>query len=227
MELVVDGDEVREKDRRLREFLNQRGLAGLVVSGTHLFAWATCGRDNHVSKGAENGGGHALYTPDAKYLLCDNIEEGRLKDEERLEEQGFTFVTGPWYTFDLAAEVQKRVASGSVGADTPLRGATPLGNRDLAPLRYSLTPQERERYRWLGNTTARAMIRAARPATPAATKAVPGIDQVVAPSQAFAWNPSIAGDDGPEILTAASPDWPTRRFETPEGVLERPYLFSV
>jgi antitoxin VapB len=376
MELVVDPAEVAEKDRRLREFMTSRGLAGLLLSGAHRFAWATGGRDNRVARAAApaTGVGHALYTPDAKYLLCDNVEEPRLRDEERLEEQGFTFVTAPWYAFDLAAEARKRVpggGAGTLGADTPLPGATLVADRELAPLRYSLTPAEIGRYRWLGRVTAAAMestayaiepgmrevevgavlehflgdegvtsavtlvasdARIARYRHPLPTakpvehtvmyvtgatrfglhasatrlvcfgrapvelarrhdavcavdtifnthtrpgarvadifaaaraayalqgfadewtlhhqggatgysgrdyKATPDIDETVRPRQAFAWNPSITGtksedtllaaDAGPEILTAASRNWPTRRVETPRGALDRPLILE-
>ncbi len=197
MELVVEAGEIGEKDRRIRGFLGERGLAGLVLSGTRAFAWAACGRDNHVVKGAENGVGHALYTLDAKYLLCDNIEEARLRDEERLEEQGFTFMTGPWYTFDLAAEVRKRVPSGPIGADTPLPGATLLANRDLAPLRYALTPQERERYRWLGSTTAAAMEATAGAARPGMTEHQVGavLDHHLEDAGVVPWLTLVASDE--------------------------------
>lgn len=370
MELTVDANEVQEKDRRVRAFLQEQGLAGLLLSGTHGFAWATCGRDNHVVKGAETGVGHALYTPDAKYLLCDNIEEPRLKSEERLEEQGFRFVTGPWYTFDLAAEVGNLIGQGTIGADTPLAGTSDV-SPNLAPLRYGLTAPEQERYRWLGKTAVQALETTATLVQPGMTehqvgaildhhledagvvpwltlvaaderierfrhpiptgktvqryvmyvtcatrwgliacatrlvhfgpipselarkheavcfvdtvfntstrpgahvgdifaraqqaydeqgfgdewtrhhqggatgyagrdyKAVPGMGETVALGQAFAWNPSITGtktedtilvhDEGPEVLTAATSSWPTRRVETPHGALDRPLILE-
>lgn len=371
MELTVDPQETMEKDRRIRRFLHERSLAGLLLSGTRAFAWATCGRDNHVAKGAENGVGHALYTPDSKYLLCDNIEEPRLRDEERLEEQGFRFVATPWHSFRLVDEARKLVSSGSLGADTSLPGLVHLGNGDLAPLRYTLTAHEIERCRWLGRAVSAALEATARsvqpgmtehemgallehrledigitpsvtliaaderirrfrhpiptgkrveryvmlvtgaarwglsvsatrlihfgpasadlarrhdavcrvdtvfntltrPGTPVADlfaaaqaayaengfadewtrhhqggatgyagrdyKAIPGSKEIVRPQQAFAWNPSIEGtksedtiiaaDSGPEILTTPSADWPTRRFDTPQGALDRPLILE-
>lgn len=163
MELTVSTDEVREKDRRIAAFLQERNLGGLLISGKNNFAWATCGRSNRVGKGGEFGAGHVLHTADGKkYLLCDNIEEPRLKQEERLEEQEFEFITGPWYTYDLAAEAIKRTPDGVLAADMPMPGAKMPTAGDWQALRLPLLPTEIERYRWLGRTAADAMETTAR-----------------------------------------------------------------
>ena len=369
---VAGAEEIAEKDRRIRAFLAERDLSGLLISQRYPFAWATGGRDNHVPKGTDVGAGHALWTRDGgKYLLCDSIEEPRLRDEEMLEEQGFSFVAAPWYAFDLAAEVQKLTGGVPFGADTPIGGATLLAARDLAPLRYELTPDEIARYRWLGGVASEALETAAQAIDPGMTeheigavldhfledegvtphltlvaaderarrfrhpiptgktaekyvmlvtgaqayglvtcatrivsfgpvdadlarrhdatctvdtvlnasttpgasvgevfaraqaayaeqgfpdewthhhqggatgyagrdyKATPTSTQTVLPNQAFAWNPSIAGtkcedtvvatEDGLIVLTACSENWPTRRYETPFGAMDRPLILE-
>jgi hypothetical protein len=140
----VTAEEWDEKGQRIREFLAARGLAGLLISGRHLFSWAACGRENRVPRGSDVGAAHALFTADGgKYILCDNIEHPRLRDEEELEAQNFAFLVRPWTAFNVAAEVRALLGENAVwGADTPQSGATLLGGKDLAPLRSSLTAAE-------------------------------------------------------------------------------------
>ncbi|MBC7806225.1 MAG: M24 family metallopeptidase [Akkermansiaceae bacterium] len=173
MRFDVSGEEIREKDRRIVAFLAEQNLSGLIITGTRNFAWATCGRDNHVVKGSDGGVGHALYTADGgKYILCDNIEEARLKEEEGLEAQGFRFVTGAWHTFDPGAEAARITGSGTLAADTMMGGAklTIVDGSELAPLRYELTPAEIERYKWLGSVTGEAMTVTAQAIDPGMTE---------------------------------------------------------
>ncbi len=173
MRFDVSKQEVEEKNRRIVAFLAEREFSGLILSGTRNFAWATCGRDNHVVKGSDGGVGHALYTADGgKYLLCDNIEEARLKEEEQLEAQGFRFVTGPWHTFSPGAEAAKIVGGGTLAADTMMSGAklTIVDGGDLASLRYELTPGEIERYKWLGAVAGQAMSSTAQAIDPGMTE---------------------------------------------------------
>jgi Xaa-Pro aminopeptidase len=158
MELTISADEIKEKDRRIAAFLQERNLGGLLISGKNNFAWATCGRNNRVGKGGEFGVGHVLHTADGKkYLLCDNIEEPRLKEEEKLEEQGFEFVTGPWYTYDLATEAMRRTPGSILATDMSIPGAQSLSASDWKSLRLPLLPTEMERYRWLGKTASEAL----------------------------------------------------------------------
>lgn len=198
MKLTVSEGEIQEKDRRIAAFLQERSLGGLLLSGKNNFAWATCGRSNRVAKGGEFGGGHVLHTADGKkYLLCDNIEEPRLKQEEMLDQQGFEFVTGPWYTFDLATEVAKRVPGGAFAADMPLPGAQMLSASDGKALRLPLLPPEIERYRWLGQTAAGAVEAAAHAIEPGMTEHEVGaiLDHFLEDEGIIPWLTLIASDE--------------------------------
>jgi antitoxin VapB len=161
MELTVSRSEVEEKDRRIRAFLAERGLDALLFSTTANFAWAACGRDNHVAKGTDAGAGHALYTADGnKYLLCDNIEEPRLREEERLEEQGFQFRTAPWHAWNLSDLVWDILGSrgARLASDLPNVGDSMVQSANaLAPLRFTLTREEQTRYTWLGRVATEAL----------------------------------------------------------------------
>lgn len=198
MKLTVSADEVREKDRRIAAFLAERSLGGLLISGKNNFAWATCGRSNRVGKGGEYGVGHLLYTADGKkYLLCDNIEQPRLTEEERLEEQGFEFITGPWYTYDLAAEAMKRTPGGVLAADMPVSGAQLLSPADGKALRLPLLPAEIERYRWLGHTASVALETTAHAIEPGMTEHEVGavLDHFLEDEGIVPWLTLIASDE--------------------------------
>jgi Xaa-Pro aminopeptidase len=198
MELTVSADEVREKDRRIAVFLQECSLGGLLLSGKNNFAWATCGRSNRVGKGGDFGVGHTLHTADGrKYLLCDNIEEPRLKQEERLEEQGFEFVTGPWYAYDLATEALKLAPGGQLAADMPISGTQTLSASDGKTLRLPLLPTEIERYRWLGQTASTAMDTTAHAIEPGMTEHEVGavLDHFLEDEGIVPWLTLIASDE--------------------------------
>ena len=159
--------EIAEKERRVRDYLASRGLDALVLSAQANFAWFTCGADNRVGIGTDLGASSILITPDSKYIICDNIEAPRVLDEE-VAGQGFEFVTGDWWTFGLPGEIAKLV-NGEFGADTPIPGARFVAS-EIGPLRYSLTEQEIERYRWLGRAAGECLAESAREVRPGMTE---------------------------------------------------------
>ena len=216
MKLTVSPDEVQEKDRRIAVFLQEKSLGGLLLSGKNNFAWAACGRSNRVAKGGDFGAGHALYTADGgKYILCDNIEEPRLKQEEMLEEQGFTFATGPWYTYDFPAEAIRRVPGGALAADMPIPGAQLLSAADAKMLRLPLLPTEIERYRWLGKTASSAMEMTAEAIEPGMTEYEVGavLDHFLEDEGIIPWLTLIASDERIERYRHPTPtDKPVNRY---------------
>jgi Xaa-Pro aminopeptidase len=76
--------------------------------------------------------------------------------EECLEKQDFVVKTFPWYEDQEVALVKELVGDRMVGSDVPFPNATTFVE-DIARLRYSLTPEEIERYRWLGEKTSLAL----------------------------------------------------------------------
>ena len=94
--LSPSAQEVSEKENRVRELISSQGLSALVLTTQANFAWFTCGGDSHVGIGTDLGGTSIVITPDAKYIICDNIEAPRILDEE-LAGQGFEFKTCNWW----------------------------------------------------------------------------------------------------------------------------------
>ena len=156
--------EMSEKERRVLEFLSSAGLDAVAFTTQSNFAWATCGGANFVGTASDIGSATALFTRDgSKYVISDNIESGRLQAEE-LSGLGFEPVSFPWFE-GRAAEVVLRLGGEKVGSDTGLPGTRGIDS-DFAPYRYSLTPAEVERYRWVGRNTAECMDEACREVEP-------------------------------------------------------------
>ncbi len=142
-------DEIKEKERRVRDFLKLKGLRGLVLKRQANFSWMTCGGLNLVGITTEMGATSLLITEESKFVISNNIEAPRMIEEEGLEKQGFVPKIFPWHEDQETALVRELVGEGPLGSDVPFPNATMLAE-DIARLRYSLTPEEIERYRWLG-----------------------------------------------------------------------------
>ena len=111
---------------------------------------------NAIGLATEMGGTSLLITQNAKYVLCSNVEAPRMIEEENVENLGFTVKTYSWYE-DLEAPILRSlVGKGLVACDVFLPD-TRLMADEIARLRYSLTPAEVERYRWLGDRVSRAV----------------------------------------------------------------------
>lgn len=146
---MTAAEEIQEKERRVRSFLESRGLTALLLKRQANFSWMTGGGLNLVGIATEMGAVSLLITGEQKFAITNNIEAPRMIDEEGLEKQGFSIKTFPWYEERETAIVEELVGHGTLGCDVPFPKAAVL-TEDIARLRYSLTPEERERYQWLG-----------------------------------------------------------------------------
>ena len=89
-------DEIKEKERRVREFLRSKNLKALLLKRQANFSWMTGGGLNLVGITTEFGATALLMTENSKYVVSNNIESPRMIDEEKLEKQGFVVKTFPW-----------------------------------------------------------------------------------------------------------------------------------
>jgi Xaa-Pro dipeptidase len=153
---MVSNHEIREKERRIREFLLTRGEDALLLKRQANFSWMTGGGLNLVGITTEIGATSILITKSAKFLISNNIEVPRMVREERLEEQGFTVSIFPWHEDREVALVKELCGAGRLGSDVTFPDTEMLAE-DIARLRYSLTPEEIERYRWLGERVSAAL----------------------------------------------------------------------
>ena len=149
-------DEIREKERRIRAFLRAKDLRALLLKRQANFSWLTGGGLNLVGITTEVGAASLLITEQGKYLISNNIEFPRMVAEEKLEEQGYEFRSFPWYEEREASAVAEIAGTGALGCDVPFPRAVVL-TEEIARLRYSLTADERVRYRWLGERVSEAL----------------------------------------------------------------------
>ena len=153
---MVRDAEIREKEKRVRDFIKSRGFTGVLLKRQANFSWMTGGGLNLVGITTEVGATSLLITKCKKYVISNNIEAPRMTGEEGLEAQGFIVKQYPWYEEQEAALVKGLVKEGSFGSDVPFPGAVTV-TEDIARLRYSLTTEEVERYRWLGEKASLAL----------------------------------------------------------------------
>jgi len=149
-------DEIKEKENRVRNFLKSKDLKGLVLKRQANFSWMTCGGLNLVGIATEMGATSLLITENSKFVISNNIEAPRMIEEEGLEKQGFVIKAFPWHEDQEVSIVKEIVGEGPLGSDVPFPNAIVLAE-EVARLRYSLTPEEQKRYRWLGKRVSIAL----------------------------------------------------------------------
>jgi Xaa-Pro aminopeptidase len=152
-------DELAIKRQRLLSWMKNRGLEAVYLSRVSNFAWMTGGLEPVVMLSSDRAEAGLLITPEKSYVVCNTIEHPRLRDEDKLEDQGYTFHTSPWY--DGTPEFVSLLQGKPCAADWPVPGCLDLSG-EIARLRFQLVPEEVERYRQLGSATASALERAAR-----------------------------------------------------------------
>ena len=148
--------EIHEKERRVRVFLEQKDLSGMLLKRQANFSWMTGGGLNLVGITTELGAASLLITKDAKFVICNNIEAPRMEDEEDLKSQGLVLKSYLWHEDHEVSIVRELIGAGRLGSDAPFPDSIALPE-DIARLRYSLTPEEYERYRWLGESVSLAL----------------------------------------------------------------------
>ena len=127
---------------RLLGLLEREGLYAVYLKRQDNFAWLTCGGINYVAVG-DMGNCGLLVTLDGLHAVTTNIEAPRMREEEKLEEMGFSLHAGVWHD----REFEERTLCAICG-EKPLARDYGPGNRyeDIQKLRFSLTPEEIERY---------------------------------------------------------------------------------
>ena len=149
-------DEIKEKEKRVRNFLKSKDLKGLVLKRQANFSWMTGGGLNLVGIATEMGATSLLITENSKFVISNNIEAPRMIEEEGLEKQGFVIKAFPWHEDQEVSIVKEIVGEGPLGSDVPFPNAIVLAE-EVARLRYSFTPDEQKRYRWLGKRVSIAL----------------------------------------------------------------------
>ena len=150
-------EELLEKETRLRVLMDANELDGILLKKQANFSWLTAGGYNRVGLAAEAGVTSLLITRTGRYVIASRIEMRRMLVEEGLESLGFEPLEHEWFE-DREAELVKKIVPdfGKVGVDLDLALFRPMDTA-IRQLRYSLTPPEIERFRFLGEKASTAV----------------------------------------------------------------------
>ncbi len=163
-------EELAEKRKRLKAFLEGSKLDCVVLSAQASFSWYTCGGENRVVLCSEGGVASIVADGERDVVVTTNIEAGRIEREELDGLDGFDVRGVPWHDQPaLAAEVEKAVGKRKAAAEGGAFGLLPL-SAEFSGLTYSLLPPEIERYEKLGTLASEAMEAALERVKPGRTE---------------------------------------------------------
>lgn len=160
--------EVAAKLELIRQVLVTTDVVGARFKGIDWFAWVTAGAGSAVLLTAEMGVAEVLVTAQDAWVLTDEIEAGRLQDEEL--PANFRLQVNPWA--DGAAReafVREATNGGKVCSDRPTATETPLPQL-LVNYKRVLMQGELERYRQIGQKASAAMTEVLSNAKPTWTE---------------------------------------------------------
>lgn len=160
-------EEIAHKLSVIRQALQETESAGVRFRGTDWFAWATAGGSNTVLLAAETGVAEVLVTATDAWILTDEIEAQRLKDEQ-LPRNGapYKVYVHPWsHGSDRESFVREATSGGTVLSDRPTQAESSLP-RSLIQHKRVLLPSELERYRQVGRLASEAMTQVLSNARP-------------------------------------------------------------
>jgi len=161
-------EEVSSKLELIRQALTETGAQGVRLRGTDWFAWATAGGSNTVLLAAETGVAEVLVTPQDAWILTDEIEAQRLKDEEL--PANFQVQVSPWAEAEIRESfVKEATNSGKILSDRPTNHQDSLP-ASLLYHKCSLVSSEIERYRRIGRLASEAMTEVMTSAKPTWTE---------------------------------------------------------
>ncbi len=145
-----------DREARLRDLMERRGLGALLLRRPENFAWYTGGGQTRVEYVAPEGVADIVVAPGGVYVLASTIEAPRMRDEVAL---GCEIVEFPWH--EGPAEALRDLTEGAaLGADVDLEGAVGVGE-DVAALRRRLDDAAIAELRRVGSDLAAALAETA------------------------------------------------------------------
>lgn len=163
--------EINEKMERMKKFLNENQLYGMLFTQVRNVYWITAGlANNQIVLNKDVGAASLLILKDGKkYFICNGAEAGRMMDET-LKDLGYELKMFNWYEAnpikDVRGDLIESIVKGErIGSDINFPG-TVLVAEKFKPYRFSLTDGEIKRYRWLGEQTTEAVAEVCKRITP-------------------------------------------------------------
>lgn len=144
------------KHSKIIGLLEKKKLDGILISNQGNFSWFSDGGRGHVAMASESSVGSFFITKDDVFLITNNIEAQRLKEEE-LSSIDFTIKEHPWYDNSQRDQIIESLCKGKkVGSDTYAEGMVDVA-QDISDLRYILTETEASHYKELGKNCGEAI----------------------------------------------------------------------
>lgn len=161
--------EVSAKLELIRKAITETEAQGVRFKGTDWFAWATAGGSNTVLLTAETGVAEVLVTLENAWILTDEIEAQRLKDEEIPD--NFQFQINPWADAEARESfVREATNGGKVLCDRPIPHVEKRLPTSLIQHKRVIMSSELERYREIGRKASAAMTEVLTAAKPTWTE---------------------------------------------------------
>ncbi len=139
----------------------------MLINSQHNFSWITSGASNGIDLSRDAGAASILVCGNgSRYLLTNNIEMERMLAEQ-VQAGAFEPVEYPWQdersSKALVMDKAKQLVAGEIACDESIENK-------IAECRYSLTEQERERFRELGRNASEAMMSTVNNISPGQTE---------------------------------------------------------
>lgn len=150
----MSSEEIAVKLSQVRELINKKQVEGILISKRDVFSWLTAGKKNYVSKATDSGFADLLVTKDNVYCVANQIEMPRLEQEE-LKELDFEPIHYDWWKNEKIDAIKKIIPGLNIASDSNNQFLNVY--EELKRLRYSLLPQEVERFREVGYLSAKAI----------------------------------------------------------------------
>ena len=166
--IMADPEEPQVKIERVREYMAGHRFSAVLLTRQNNFAWFTCGGDNHVVTASDMGAATLVITTKKVCVVTANIEAGRIAEEETRGLE-IEVLAHPWQDEARKLEMIAQLMGLHAASDDGVAG-TKLLAPDFAELRFSLTPQEVERYRALGRDCGEVIGKAAAGINPGETE---------------------------------------------------------
>jgi len=144
-------DEIEIKQERIIKLLDEKSLDGIILAKNSNISWLTGGMENRIVFVSEEGVVKLIVLKDKILVLTNNIEAERVIKEEGLDKEDFQLIVNQWYERDLLDGLIKKYR---LGGDCYFPEVNNL-QEEIKQLRFSLLPEEIERYRSLGRETAK------------------------------------------------------------------------
>lgn len=146
-------NEIEIKQERIIKLLDKKNLDGIILAKNSNISWLTGGMENRIVFVSEEGAVKLIVLKDKILVLTNNIEAERVVKEEGLDKEDFQFIVNQWYERDLLDDLIRKYR---LGGDCYFPEVNNL-QEEIKRLRFSLLPEEIERYRSLGRETAKIM----------------------------------------------------------------------